>query len=507
MGKIALLSSISKIGVFAFWLTMMVILVRSELSAKASLSDLEPSELVLPGESTFRDEWMGIYYNQAKIGYSNTILKDLSRWGENIPGYGIYNNTFLCLPLLGEVRSLHLEGFAYLNEAMRLRSFKFNFESGSYRMHLAGNVRAGTLSLSLKSQDKRQTKEFPLQTDILLPFLINPSFILPQLKLGKDFYLDIFDPLTLEVGQVKIQVIGKQRLPFAGSLLETFVLEMDYRGLTSRAWVTLDGQVIKEESPLGFKLVKQPKEEATSLPPARQHKGEDILRSFSVVSDVSLVKPRELSYLKAELLGIEPTQYQLDSPRQKFYPRGRRRGIVVISKEDTSSLTAVPLPVRQASYAKFLEPEFLIQSDHPSVIRQAREIVAEGDDAYLAALKIHQWVFKEVRKSPSIGLPSALEVLGLREGDCNEHTNLFVALARAVGIPAQVCTGLVYYNDGFYYHSWPRVFVGDWVDIDPTLGQFPADATHIQFLEGGLEKQVGIVKLIGKLRLRVLEYK
>ncbi len=76
-------------------------------------------------------------------------------------------------------------------------------------------------------------------------------------------------------------------------------------------------------------------------------------------------------------------------------------------------------------------------------------------------------------------LPSAAEVLRTRVGDCNEHTALFVALARAAGLPARIAVGLVYLRGGFYYHAWPEVYVeergrGLWLPVDPTLNQFPA---------------------------------
>ena len=39
--------------------------------------------------------------------------------------------------------------------------------------------------------------------------------------------------------------------------------------------------------------------------------------------------------------------------------------------------------------------------------------------------------------------------------------------------------------------------------VDPTIGQNPADAGHVRFVVGGLEKQMDILKLIGHLSLDV----
>jgi hypothetical protein len=40
-----------------------------------------------------------------------------------------------------------------------------------------------------------------------------------------------------------------------------------------------------------------------------------------------------------------------------------------------------------------------------------------------------------------------------------------------------------------------------WYAVDPTLGQFPADAGHLRFLVGGLDQQVDLLKLIGKVQV------
>jgi hypothetical protein len=79
------------------------------------------------------------------------------------------------------------------------------------------------------------------------------------------------------------------------------------------------------------------------------------------------------------------------------------------------------------------------------------------------------------------------------------------ALCRAVGIPAKVCTGVVYVNGSFYYHAWIEVYLDRWVSVDPTMNQFPADVTHIKFIEGDMENQFAVLKLVGKLDIEILE--
>ena len=73
-------------------------------------------------------------------------------------------------------------------------------------------------------------------------------------------------------------------------------------------------------------------------------------------------------------------------------------------------------------------------------------------------------------------------------------------MARALGLPARIAVGLVYLRGAFYYHAWPEVFVDGgraaaacWLPVDPTLNQFPADATHVRLARGGLDRQAAIL--------------
>jgi transglutaminase-like putative cysteine protease len=64
------------------------------------------------------------------------------------------------------------------------------------------------------------------------------------------------------------------------------------------------------------------------------------------------------------------------------------------------------------------------------------------------------------------------------------------------------------YKDGyFYYHAWPEIYAGRWIAIDPTLGQFPADATHIRLISGDIDKQIMLSRVINKISLEGIEYR
>jgi transglutaminase-like putative cysteine protease len=139
------------------------------------------------------------------------------------------------------------------------------------------------------------------------------------------------------------------------------------------------------------------------------------------------------------------------------------------------------------------------------MIAQAAKITAGATAAGEKADLIFEWVRDNLKKDVAVTLPSALDVLKTMRGDCNEHTVLFTALARAAGIPSKMLSGLVYRDGSFLYHAWPAVWLGAWVELDPTWGQRRVDATHLPLVEGELSGQVRLVRVMGRLRIGVIE--
>jgi transglutaminase-like putative cysteine protease len=152
----------------------------------------------------------------------------------------------------------------------------------------------------------------------------------------------------------------------------------------------------------------------------------------------------------------------------------------------------------------FLDAEPRLEAGAPEIVALARRLRGRDTDPALVAERINRWVYDSLRKEITVGVPSALGTLRARRGDCNEHAQLYVALARAAGIPARVSAGLAYLDGKFYYHAWPEVWLERWVAVDPTFGQFPADASHLRFIIGGLGRQAELLRLMGALHIDVL---
>ena len=141
----------------------------------------------------------------------------------------------------------------------------------------------------------------------------------------------------------------------------------------------------------------------------------------------------------------------------------------------------------------------------PKLIAKAKEIVGDETDSLAASTKLSKWVHENMHSTFSARLTNAIEVLEHLEGDCTEHSILFIGLARAAGLPAREVAGVVYVEGvkpGFYFHQWAKVWVGKWIDVDPTFDQPLVDATHIKLAEGDLFQQARIIPIIGQLEIK-----
>jgi transglutaminase-like putative cysteine protease len=204
-------------------------------------------------------------------------------------------------------------------------------------------------------------------------------------------------------------------------------------------------------------------------------------------------------------LRVEGPASQLGSitgGRQSF-----REGILRIEKE---SIPLSPPAATDGADGELLKPHllptYILQSDHPEIQKKAGDIVSAKDDPVTKARKLTDWVYRNIEKRPVLSIPNALETLRLKKGDCNEHAVLLAALARASGIPAQVEAGVVYQNRQFYYHAWNVLFLGQWITADATMGQLPADVTHVRLLRG-TDQQIDLAGMIGRIKLEIIDDK
>ena len=322
--------------------------------------------------------------------------------------------------------------------------------------------------------------------------------------MGATFRQRFFDPPTLSNGDVILQVEGKENMVVQGKELTAYRVKESIKGMTLTTWITENGETVREESTLGFVLKKESREEALSR--EMRGKGADVIDMSAVPADRPIDKAHP-SYLKVRLEGVALDGAGFKNGKVEGGRQRLKQDVLLIVREEMNGISSYRVPYRGDDLHAYLDPSLLIQSDDPDIKAQAREIMGDERSAVKVVELLLRWMEVNIEKKPTVSVPNAREVLQLKYGDCKEHAALFAAFARSLGISSKICGGIVYDRGSFFYHAWNEVFVGRWVSVDPLMKQFPADATHVRLVEGDLEDQLPLLAFLGRLRIKVMEYR
>jgi hypothetical protein len=482
----SLISNIILILAVALWGYSMF-LVFEDNYASRPVDDLSEIPLDKLNSDVFQT-WMDVRLGGSKIGYT------MQSFGNTPVGYALKDYSLVKIPMAGTVREVYLDSYAILNVDYSLKNFAFGLVSGDYTTDVYGEVRSGKLTVKVMSENNESVVTFDADDGVYLPAAVPLMAKAKGFPKGK-FYLPTFDPFSLVTNELEVNIDTIESVNTGSGIQKAYRLSLVFSGVSSLMWVDNTGRVVREEETGGMEMVAVTKEKALDMPNI-ENIGMDLLDDLAVQCEGKIPDPRNLTYLKVLIEGIEPEFFDLNDDFQtvisteplvlEIHP-----GIINYSKLDDKS--------------QYLRPETFIQSDDSRIIDAASRITSGLSGNRPRAYGIGSWVFENIEKDYAISLPSAVDVLKVRKGDCNEHTALYTALARASGIPTKICMGIVYKDGVFYYHAWPAVYLDGWYPIDPTFGQKLADATHIKILEGGFERQADLLRVVGRLKVTVLE--
>lgn len=436
--------------------------------------------------------WSGIYIKGKKSGYSVSSIKKTEK------GYIISEKVEMVLKVMNTYQRITTTSTINTDPNLLMDSFTYQINSPATSLSLNGRIANNNIHIKTTAGKE----------DIVLPFKGRPFLsanIIPYLfkrgiKENIRYKINILDPSTLSQDEIAIELVEKEKRKVGNITEDAYHLKGTYKGMIMHTWVKQDGRTIREESPLGITMVQEPLETAIREP--KEDELIDIIEATAVAANVQIKEPAKVRYLKARLHGVNLKGFRMNDERQSI-----GNDIIEIRGDDINNIKAKRLPISKKDYEAYLRATPFIQSNDKEIVKLANEIIGTERDSLRAAMLINDWVYRNIQKRPTVSIPSATDVLKMRTGDCNEHTTLFVALARAAGIPARINAGMVYLGDRFFYHAWPEVYVGKWLAVDPTLNQFPADATHIRFVTGDLDAQLEIIRIINKIRIEIIDYR
>ena len=285
-------------------------------------------------------------------------------------------------------------------------------------------------------------------------------------------------------------------LEYRGITGDGMLYAINYWGMEERLWIDEAGMVVREDMALGVNA---------RAPESKEQSGhlalETILSQTSVPGENI---PENLGKRDKAVIILEGSFRTPSEGRWQRVSATENRATVTLIKP------VIPSPeLRKPDMSLFPGDTRGLDLDSSRIRELSGEIAEPYEDPWEKALAIGRWVNSELGKSMRECF-SALQVLEAGEGECQSHSLLMVALARAAGLPARFAYGVVYLPDRgtFGFHTWVQIHAGEWIPMDPTLGNFPAGADHLTLAVGSYQDQFRLFPYImgkGGWRIRYSE--
>jgi hypothetical protein len=456
--------------------------------------------------TTMLEEWFNITFQKRKIGFSFHKIEQ----GE--VGYKMTVRAVIRLSIMEEVQDLSFTRIYYLDTAKQVKNFDSLQKVGSQRQRVTGDVYDDRIEMIVYGAGGSQslTQETDGRVEFLEPLALT---YIGHLKVGMKKGGVAFLPSLRALAPYRFAVTERKVDSIDGVETELFKVQAGFDGYMVESWVSQDGRTFNEYTPL-MDMATTRTDEATAI------RMPNATLPISSLITVSLIRPNKPIEHQTSIKSMTFEIDGLSSPRDLLRDQRQVGGDPIWSDNPDTGVRSMTLPVtvtkrgpsqkisrNDAAEAmpEQLTPSPEIQSKSPEIIKLGRQIVGKETDLWRSTQAINHWVNSNIEKK-LVDSFSALDVLRSRKGECQAHTNLFVALARSQNIPARVVTGLVHspMEKGFLYHAWPEVWVGnEWIPIDPTLGQDVADVTHIKLVEDSADSNLKLFKFIGKVSIRV----
>ncbi|MGD9367205.1 MAG: transglutaminase-like domain-containing protein [Desulfobacteraceae bacterium] len=433
------------------------------------------------------ERWFALYHENKKIGWRH-VRESRLRWNgrsfqlHTQTTYEKYFRYGQAVEKKEIVKTVH-------NTRNQLVCAAVSIQGGNQTPSLI-KVRdcGGRLEVTLMRGDTKKTDILNCQVPNLFPL----SKQIQTMELTEDFekQIRLFDPDRLSVDTYTARVISRAKLDLGDFHQTAWLVNAQNRKKDVLAIYT------SAESPSRVLKIEYLDKPRSFVRTTRGKAGSGLEHyDFNQTHDIKEDAPISSNWrVHTAVLDISNEALNRvlveDSWQTRLEESGRVSTRWIFRARDVNDRLADVLPLSLYGAAPYLGVTFYIQSDHPKIRKTAALIKGDETNALRLFRKIAMWVFNNIKdKNYKTALATAVETLERRQGDCTEHSVLTVALARAIGIPARIATGLYYTGESFTYHMWVEALVAEdlWVAVDPSMGQIEPDALHLTVYQGDFD--------------------
>ncbi|MGV3720590.1 MAG: transglutaminase-like domain-containing protein [Actinomycetota bacterium] len=480
---------------------LLVVASRFALAAPAATNPPKPKETAK----------YGVYLNDARIGSMVTRLLDTTAAGK--PALRMEADMEVKIAALGSAVEQKITSWHLLDPKGSPISSRMAMTSLGRETVISTRYEAKRVVCNVNAGGQKSTKVVPIPKGVTLsgdPQLSGAKD--GALKVGAKTTLHFFEPMTMSIQKVQTEVLKQDKRTVGGKSVNAFLMKTT-NSITgsSQTWVDAKGHMLEDTSKVGIRLVREDVQSLTALsydPP------KDFAIATSVKTAVKLPNARELRSLKVKIGGLPDEGVILSDVRQRVSARTKTGdSLSAVYDVRFRELPQVTLPLAApGAQDPGLGDATYLGLDNPEIQKQGKALAEGAPDRAAVARRARAWVKAHMQKQNNVGtLRSASEIMKSQDGVCRDYATLFAAVARAAGLPTRICSGIVYFQDGFFYHAWNESQLTEgadgWYPFDSTLDTDFVDATHVKFAQGDPVEMFAAIRVIGQIKAEVLEFK
>jgi len=488
---------------FLFWMAVMSIIVYIHYVKKVDpeLKYFTPDIIFDSGTRSY----YSISIGDTKVGYKSEAITRTDR------SLIYMEDIVIKLNIAGISREVFFQCAVSLDSTSVLSRFMdFTIHSGNHQNNCRGTVRSDSLIIEVRKDAFTPWQKGIFTVDENMTFPTALPYYLHRAE-SDSMSIAVFDPVIFDQYRVSAVRRGEESFALGDSTYRTTRYELSFLDKRSTVWLDDDGIPVKSEGAMFFAglfgdvRIEKSMSSDVFLLPLEVSLGNDLVGSAVFTPDTPIPDPRNIDYMEIRIDGIRAANIDVTASNKEV--KSFNPVVFAIHREPLPDNPYRHYEIRRAAIDTTVYGiSDFIQAKDARFQRTAESIVTADSDTLTAARQLNRWVFQTMRKEEGLDITRSIDILRLKRGACDEHTKLFTALARSIGIPTLVNLGYVYRDGAFRYHSWPTVFVdGMWHDLDPLFGQDAADATHVAMVRGGFDTIIELLRIQGKMSISVLD--
>jgi len=484
-----------------------------------------------PGSSwgqseVLHERWEALYLGDKKVGHGHIVqTKDGS--GEFAMYRTEVTQSFTMIRNGDAVNLETISRFLEEPEQGKVMLFETEQSQGQPGMRMAGRTEGDTIRLTINGKEIT----IPYPKGAVGPYTADLAIRKRGFEPGTVVEVDVFnDRDPRKSAHYRNEVIRREVVDVAGKPSEAIRCDVRHSlfpDMNIVTWLDDKGFPLVVENPLGamgtMRVVTCDKELAM-----KPNDPPDLFAASAIVPSKPLKDVQRLRRATFQVTSQNDAPVRLYSgDRQDVHSASPRVALVTVAVPGLIEKAALfqSIPVQDQRWEQYMKATTYLQSDDPRISKLGTEICGDEKNPVWIAKRIERVVFEKMqRRNLSKAFSTAAEVAETLEGDCTEHAVLAAAVARSIGLPSRIVTGLAYLEPGrgtglstaadkgaFGFHMWAEVMVGPdiWWPVDAALGGFTA--THIAItksamdqIEPALELGSEILLMVGALQIEVV---